>query len=113
MEIEAPKPITIKVAKMSTPDPVPSYQREWNEQAERESNIDARAMKICDRLMREMEPERVGYTLDRIAQTKELYTALADALRAGRKQQALQMLCDWIENDMWDSAMSEAMDGDE
>lgn len=110
MNLTPPKPITTRVARMG--DYADECQRMWNEQAQRESNIDARAMQICDRLMREMDPEKVGSTLDHVAQTKELYTALADALRAGRKQQALQMLCDWIENDMWDSALSEAMDGD-
>lgn len=30
--LEAPKPITIKVAKMSMPDPVPSWNREWDKE---------------------------------------------------------------------------------
>jgi len=48
MNITPPKPITIKVAKMSMPDPVPSYRREWNEQAERERSKDLEIAKLAD-----------------------------------------------------------------
>lgn len=46
--LEAPKPITIKVAKMSMPDPVPGYIREFNEQAEREHDRDLKVAKLAD-----------------------------------------------------------------
>ena len=46
--LEAPKPITIKVAKMSMPDPVPGYIREFNEQAERDEKRQAEISILAD-----------------------------------------------------------------
>lgn len=93
---------------MSMPDPVPGYNDEWNKRAQRDSDIDSRALKICDEMMREMDPTIVQAVLDHVVNTDELYTALADAFRAGRKPQATQMLWDWIENAMWDRAVTKA-----
>ena len=109
MNLTPPKPITLKVAKMAMPDPVPGYVRERADLDTKDAQINERAEKIHTRLWREMKPEHVAYTLRLAGQESELYEAIANLLRQGKRQEALNMLTDWIDNDLWDRAQVEAM----